>query len=107
MVPLFRWSSRAFPSGVLLIALICSNALGQECQQPAGRGFYVGVFGGGGQSTNANATQIGTAQFGVGRPAPNDLGPLSVSADGSTSGRGTGIVGVQVGQELSTWGAEG
>ncbi len=59
--------------------------------------IYVGVFGGGGASTNVSIAQYGTAFF------PEDtIGPLAVNGFGHTDTRGVGIVGGQVGYQWSS-----
>jgi opacity protein-like surface antigen len=64
------------------------------------RGTYVGIFGGGGGSSSADATQNGTALYKVGGK-PDGLGPLTVIADGSTGSQGTWISGLHLGHEWS------
>ncbi|HEV8061632.1 MAG TPA: outer membrane beta-barrel protein [Gemmataceae bacterium] len=73
----------------------CSGESGQ-----AAPGYYVGIFGGGGGSSNTHATQSGTALFPVGGP-PDGLGPLSVNADGNMRSSGTYLGGFQIGHEWS------
>lgn len=85
-------------SAVAMLALVCSQACAQDLEQPTGRGLYVGVFGGGGSSSNVNATQTGYALYPTGGP-PDGLGPLYVFAPGTTSSTGVGLVGMQVGRE--------
>src|SRR5436190_14069707 len=99
---------RAALAALPMLALVCSNVRGQEYDGSPGRGFYVGVFGGGGGSSNVNVTQTGYALYPTGGP-PDGLGPLYVNAPGTTSSKGAGLVGVQVGQEWAGWwlGSEG
>lgn len=109
MRPLFRGVLRATLSAIPVLALVGSSAQAQEVDGSAGRGFYAGVFGGGGGSGNINMTQTGYALYRTGGP-PDLLGPLSVNAQGTGSSvNGTGVVGVQFGQEWSARpiGAEG
>jgi opacity protein-like surface antigen len=85
-------------AGILLLALSGSSALAEDgcASAPAGRGIYVGVFGGGGWSSLSNVTQLGTALY------PESAGgPLGVHATGSSGNRGVGLVGVQIGHEWS------
>src|SRR5262245_14583127 len=84
-----------------LLALLGSAVHAQDCPTGA-RGFYVGVFGGGGGSGNVNATQTGYALYPTGGP-PDGLGPLYVFAPGSVSSNGAGLVGLQIGKEWSGW----
>jgi opacity protein-like surface antigen len=106
MRPPLRGVFRAALSATSLLALICSNAAGQDLDWPASRGFYVGVFGGGGGSSNVNVTQSGYALYPTGGP-PDGLGPLYVNAPGTTSSKGAGLVGVQIGQEWPGWSVGG
>ena len=71
------------------LALICSDA---NAAIPSG--FYVGAFGGGGNTTNNSATQTGTAFF----PAASG-GPLAVNAHGNTNSDSAGIGGLHAGYE--------
>jgi opacity protein-like surface antigen len=85
-------------AGILLLALSCTSALADDdcvCA-PAGR-TYVGVFGGGGCSSIANVTQLGTALF-----PPIQGGPLEVHATGRSGTQGVGLVGLQIGHEWSS-----
>jgi opacity protein-like surface antigen len=89
-------------AGILAIGLLCSSALADDgcgcgcgCA-PAGRGIYVGVFGGGGVSSISNVTQLGNALF-----PPSAGGPLDVHATGSSGNQGVGLVGLQIGYESS------
>jgi opacity protein-like surface antigen len=66
-----------------------------ETATPA-RGVYVGIFGGGGSSTAADVTQLGTAYF-----VEAMGGPLSVNATGRTGSGSVGFYGGQVGYEMS------
>lgn len=85
-------------AGILLLALVSSAARGDDdCEcAPAGRGTYIGVFGGGGGSMIPNVSQVGTALYPTSRG-----GPLSVNATGSSGDRGVGLVGLQIGHEWS------
>ncbi|OAI40010.1 hypothetical protein AYO40_00960 [Planctomycetaceae bacterium SCGC AG-212-D15] len=79
----------------------CGGAMAPAASDAgADRCFYVGIFGGGGGSSNVNATQNGTALFTVGGP-PDGLGPLAVISDGTTSSQGTAIFGMHIGREWS------
>jgi hypothetical protein len=91
-----------------MLALICSNARGQDSELPTSRGFYAAVFGGGGGSSDVNVTQSGYALYRTGGK-PDGLGPLHVNAPGTTSSSGAGLVGAQIGQEWPGWclGSEG
>lgn len=102
MRPLSSRILRATLSSLPILALLCSSARGQECEGTAARGFYVGVFGGGGGSGNVNATQTGYALYPTGGP-PDGLGPLYVFAPGTASSNGAGLVGGQIGKEWSGW----
>jgi opacity protein-like surface antigen len=93
--------SIALASVAILIPL-GSNVRAQEFEEIAGRGLYVGVFGGGGGSGNVNTTQEGYALYRTGGP-PDGLGPLRVFAPGTLSSQGTGLVGLQIGKEWSGW----
>ena len=95
-----RMWSRVVLSAVASLPLICASALAQDCDRPSCRGLYVGFFAGGGGSANTNVNQSGTAFFAVGGP-PDGLGPLGVNANGSASGRGTGVAGLQIGREFA------
>lgn len=93
---------RAALSSLPMLALLCSSVQGQEYAETTGRGFYVGVFGGGGGSGNVNVTQTGYALYRTGGP-PDLLGPLYVYAPGTASSNGAGLVGMQIGREWSGW----
>lgn len=82
-------------AAIMLLALSCSTALAQD-GSPAGRGTYVGLFGGGGSFNINNVSQIGTALF------PDFAGgPLAVHATGSSGSEGVGLIGLQIGHEWS------
>lgn len=87
--------------GFLPLALICSNARGQEVAHQGfysmPRGVYLGAFGGGGHYENNSFTQQGTALYG-----PNNGGPLSVNAKGNTDTSAI-IIGMHVGYEWLGW----
>jgi len=68
----------------------------QQCEECEGSGVYVGVFGGGGVSSNIRVAQNGFALFG-----PADGGPLSVNARGGVKGDGAGLIGLHIGKEFS------
>lgn len=107
---MLRRSCKGAFVGILLFAMSYSSAFAQgplpnPTEYPveyaaesatAGRGTYVGVFGGGGASNVNGVNQIGTALF-----PPSKGGPLVVSAVGRSNDRGAGLVGVQIGHELS------
>ncbi len=100
---------RAALASLPMLVLTGSNVLAQERAQdfetvvgPVGRGLYVGVFGGGGGSSDSNVTQSGVALFPNGGP-PDGLGALKVLAPGTLSSSGTGLVGLQIGKEWSGW----
>lgn len=77
-----------------LLALSGSPAIADDCQCPAGRGTYVGIFGGGGSGSVDTVTQSGTALL------PDAAGgPLAVSAAGNGDSHGVGLVGVHIGHE--------
>lgn len=94
----FGRSQRPEFAAILLLALAWSSALADDLCDcgPAGRGIYVGVFGGGGSSSINSISQIGTALF-----RESEGGPLDVHATGSSRDRGVGLVGLQIGHEWS------
>jgi opacity protein-like surface antigen len=101
----FGRSQRPGFAAILSLALACSSALADDpCEcRPAGRGIYMGVFGGGGGSSINSVSQIGTALF-----PESDGGPLDVHATGSSRDRAVGLVGLQIGHEWSGgWGQSG
>jgi opacity protein-like surface antigen len=101
----FRGLFKASLASLPVLALATSSVQAQELESivgPAGRGLYVGVFGGGGAASDTNVTQSGYALFPNGGP-PDGLGPLRVFAPGTLSGNGTGLVGFQIGKEWSGW----
>jgi len=51
---------RATLASLPILVLICSNVHAQEYEEVAGRGLYVGVFGGGGAFVSSGGTTIGT-----------------------------------------------
>src|SRR4029077_13802207 len=82
--------------GIALLALSCATAqaggvvvAAPPAPSPA-RGFYVGVFGGGGIADPGTITQLGTAFF-----IEAQGGPLSVNAKGQPGTSGVGMVGGQ------------
>lgn len=81
----------------LTLAIIASlvAAPAAAADKPA-RGVYVGVFGGGGSSTDTDVSQLGTAFF----PEASG-GPLAVNATGRTGSGGVRFIGGQVGYEMS------
>jgi opacity protein-like surface antigen len=87
----------------LTLAIIASFAMitvaaadGRTEQSAPARGVYVGVFGGGGVSTDTDVTQLGTVFL-----IEAQGGPLAVNATGRTGSDGVGFIGVQVGHEWS------
>src|SRR5262245_53128045 len=100
---MLRRSGTAGFTGILCLVLSCSGALAQDAGEyaPAGRGTYVGVFGGGGSSSVNGVVQIGNALF-----PPSKGGPLDVFATGNSHNRGVGLVGLQIGHEWSRGPAE-
>ena len=100
---LFRAAIYAIP----MLAVICSSAQAQEGPSVqvqegddlAARGFYAAIFGGGGGSSNVNATQTGYALY---EPGYADGRTFIRPMQGNTSSsNGTGLVGMQVGEEWS------
>lgn len=84
----------------LTLAIIASFVAAPAVAEQAtpARGVYAGVFGGGGSSTAADVSQLGTAFF------PDVAGgPLAVNATGRTDSGGVGFVGGQIGYELSSY----
>lgn len=77
----------------LIASLVAIPAFAAD--RPA-RGIYVGVFGGGGTSTDTDVVQRGTAYF-----IEAQGGPLSINAIGQTDSGGVGFVGGQIGYEIS------
>jgi opacity protein-like surface antigen len=92
MVPGFR--RVLVLAGIVLLALACSQAEGQDGAWPAGRGTYVGVFGGAGIQDIDSVAQIGTAFY-----PPAEGGPLYVNAVADPGSRVVGIAGLHVGHE--------
>lgn len=88
--------------GLLSLMLTCSDARGEEVahQEPLimHRGLYLGIFGGGGNSSNDNFSQSGTALYGNSKG-----GPLSVNAQGGANSNSAAIGGLHVGYEWSGW----
>jgi len=87
--------------GFLSLELTCFDASGAEACQPGqkeapakSRGLYLGIFGGGGNSSNNNFTQTGTALYGDAKG-----GPLVVNAQGTANSNSTGIGGLHIGYE--------
>jgi len=87
----------------IITGFLTAPAIAADMRMPAGsgaspaRGFYAGVFGGGGFGTASDVTQLGTAFF------PEILGgPLSINATGKTSSGGVWFGGGQVGYEWSS-----
>jgi opacity protein-like surface antigen len=87
------------------LTFTCIDAYGaescasQQQDSPANsRGLYLGIFGGGGNSTNNNVTQNGTALYSTAKG-----GPLVVNAQGTPNSNSTGIGGLHVGYEWAGW----
>lgn len=67
-----------------------------QSSEPA-RGVYVGVFGGGGVSSDTDIAQLGTVFF-----TEASGGPLAVNATGQADSDSVWFIGVQVGHEWSS-----
>src|SRR5262245_8532629 len=83
----------------LTLAIVASFVVAPALadQTTPARGVYVGVFGGGGFSSDTDVTQLGTAFF-----VEAQGGPMAINATGRTDGDGTWFVGAQVGHEWSS-----
>lgn len=84
--------------GILSSALACADALGEEVvhheAQSSAQGLYLGVFGGGGMSSNDDIAQRGTAFSGAG---------VFVNARGGADTNTATIGGLHVGYEWPGW----
>ena len=96
MIRPVRVACRTAVAGMLLLALACPYAQGEDGVWGAGRGVYVGIFGGAGTQNVDGVTQSGTALF----PAASG-GPLLVNATANPGGRAVGLAGLHVGYEWS------
>jgi hypothetical protein len=83
----------ALSTNLSLMAYDCYDSY-ECCEEPSCNRFYVGAFGGGIYSNASKISQFGTAFF-----PEDEIGPLSIIAEGRLNKTSTGFGGVQVGYE--------
>lgn len=104
MMPSIRAVRSVRLAGFLLLVLACTHLRADDGTVPANHGYYANVFGGGGGLIVDHVSQVGTALYGEKKG-----GPLSVNATGSLDSRGFGLVGGNIGIDItrSCFDAEG
>lgn len=80
--------------GTLANSEIQAGTMG-SVEEPVLRNVYLGVFGGGGSSTDTDLIQYGNAFF----SELESIGPLDINAFGSGGRRDVGLVGGQIGYQ--------